>query len=252
VEVGGPDVQRGHLGIGYLDAFFISGLVNATLDREAFAGLGCGDLLDNDLMRQKGFTSPVLRDEGEQAMLDTVPFAGTRRQMRNRDGQAGLIGKPLQLDLPQAHPGTVAATAISGDQQLLGLRIAGLSQFLPPATDALDREGGSIVRDAEVDPAGIGSDVVDTVRRDFAQSCNREVMHADRFWVALGTQFPAAILKVPNKLLLFGIDRYRGLTSRLERVDPRIDVFKLRVAVGVVRALAGLAVRLQAEAQAAQ
>jgi hypothetical protein len=77
-------------------------------------------------------------------------------------------------------------------------------------------------------------------------------MHADRFWVALGTQFPAAILEVPNKLLLFGIDRYRGLTSRLERVDPRIDVIELRVAVGVVRALAGLAVRLQAEAQAAQ
>jgi hypothetical protein len=88
--------------------------------------------------------------------------------MRNRDGQAGLIGKPLQFHLPQAHPGTVAATAISGDQQLLGLRIAGLSQFLPPATDALHREGGSIVRDAEVDPAGVGSDVVDTVRRDFA------------------------------------------------------------------------------------
>jgi hypothetical protein len=66
-----------------------------------------------------------------------------------------------QLHFPQAHPCTVAATAISGDQQLLGLRIAGLSQFLPPATDTPRCERGGIVGDAEVDPAAVGGDVVD-------------------------------------------------------------------------------------------
>jgi hypothetical protein len=34
--------------------------------------------------------------------------------MRDGDGQPGLIGKPLQLRLPQPHPSPVAATAISG------------------------------------------------------------------------------------------------------------------------------------------
>src|ERR1700747_3591524 len=116
MEVIGLDVQFGHLGVGYLDAFLIGGSVKTTLDRQAFAGLGGGDELDNDLMSEKRFSPPVLRDEGKQAMLDAVPFAGTRRQMRNRDGQTGSIGKPLQLRLPQAHPGTVAATAIGGDQ----------------------------------------------------------------------------------------------------------------------------------------
>jgi hypothetical protein len=50
-------------------------------------------------------------------------------------------------------------------------------------------------------------------------------------------------------LFLFCVNRYRRLPSRLKRVDPRIDVFKLSVAVGVTGALAGLAVRLQAEPQ---
>jgi hypothetical protein len=77
-------------------------------------------------------------------------------------------------------------------------------------------------------------------------------MHPDRLRIALGPQFPTTILEVSNKLFLFGINRYRRLPCRLKRADPRIDVLELRVAVGVVRALAGLAVRLQAEAQAAQ
>jgi hypothetical protein len=51
-------------------------------------------------MSQQRRTTPVLRDEGEQAMLDAVPFAGTGREMRDRDGQRGLIGKLLQLGLP--------------------------------------------------------------------------------------------------------------------------------------------------------
>jgi hypothetical protein len=53
VEVGGPDVQSGHLGIGNLDALLIGRAVKTTLDREAFVGLGGGDQLDDDLVRQK-------------------------------------------------------------------------------------------------------------------------------------------------------------------------------------------------------
>lgn len=43
---------------------------------------GCArDQIDNDLMAYEGFSSPVLRDESEEAMLDFVPFAGAGRQV---------------------------------------------------------------------------------------------------------------------------------------------------------------------------
>jgi hypothetical protein len=35
VEIGGADVQVGHLGVGHLDALLISGWVKTTLDRQA-------------------------------------------------------------------------------------------------------------------------------------------------------------------------------------------------------------------------
>jgi len=88
------------------------------------------------------------------------------------------------------------------------------------------------VRDAEIDPAGIGGDVVDPVGCDLAQFGDGEVMHPDRFGIAFGAQFPTAILEVSDKLFLFRINRYGWLPSRLERVDLRTDVFELRVAVG--------------------
>ena len=103
---------------------------------------------------------PVLRDEGEQAMFDAIPFAGSGRQMCDRNGQPGLVGQRLQ--------------------------------------------------------------------------------------------FASAVLEVADKLLLLRINRDGRLAGRLERVDLGVDVFEPSVPVRVVCALAGLAVRLQAETQPAQ
>jgi hypothetical protein len=106
--------------------------------------------------------------------------------------------------------------------------------------------------DAQIDPAGIGGDVVDAVGRDLAQFGDDEIMHPHRFGLALRTELTSCILKVTNKLLLLRVDRDGRLSSDLERIDLRVDVFELRIAVGMACALAGLAVRLQAEAQTAQ
>jgi len=46
------------------------------------------------------FATPVHRDEGEQAMLDLVPLAGSRRQVGYGYLQAGLIGEALQFAFP--------------------------------------------------------------------------------------------------------------------------------------------------------
>src|SRR5260370_5395642 len=72
----GRDVQLGHLGVGDLDAFVVGVLVEPTLDGKTGLGRGAGDQLDDDLMGQHGLATPVLGDEGEQAVLDPTPLAG--------------------------------------------------------------------------------------------------------------------------------------------------------------------------------
>jgi hypothetical protein len=42
----------------------------------------------------------IVADEGEHSVLDAVPFAGAGRVVSDGDGQAGLGGELLQLDLP--------------------------------------------------------------------------------------------------------------------------------------------------------
>ncbi len=160
--------------------------------------------------------------------------------MRHRDGQPGLIGQCLQLALPQAHPRATATAAVGGDQDAAGRLVARLSNLLPPPPDAFQREGRSIVVDAQIDPSGVGHDVIDPVGRNLAQFGNDEIMHPDRFWIALWTQLTPCILEVFDKLLLLRVNRDGRLPGGPERLDPGVDVFKLRVAVRMVVALAGL------------
>ena len=106
--------------------------------------------------------------------------------------------------------------------------------------------------DAEIDPAGVGGDVVDAVGRHLAEFGDHEVVHPHRLGLALGTQLTAAILEVADQLLLLGVDRDGRLAGSLERLDLRVDVLELCVAVGMGGTFACLAVGLQAEAQTPQ
>ena len=55
-------------------------------------------------------------------MFDFVPFAGSRGQVADGDGQRGLGGERGQLDLPGADPVAVGAAAVGADQQPIGMR----------------------------------------------------------------------------------------------------------------------------------
>jgi hypothetical protein len=55
---------------------------------------------NNHFSHRVRLDAPVVCDDVEQAVFDAVPFAGAGRQMRDGEGQAGLIGQPLQLRLP--------------------------------------------------------------------------------------------------------------------------------------------------------
>jgi hypothetical protein len=54
----------------------------------------------------------------------------------------------------------------------------------------------------------------------------------------------AAVLEVADQLLLLGVDRDDGLACGLGRNHLRVDVLELRIAIGMARALKGLAVDL--------
>ena len=88
--------------------------------------------------------------------------------MGDGDGKAGLVGEPLQLELPQTDPGAIAAPTVGGDGEACGVGVACLAEPLPPTADAFDRERASIGIDPDIDPALIGRHVVDTIRRYFA------------------------------------------------------------------------------------
>src|SRR4051812_7826969 len=94
------DVDRVHLVIGHLDAFRVQVGVDLAADLQAGVGRRGADELDDDLMADQWFATPVHGDEGEQAMLNPVPFAGAGRQVGHRYLQTSLIGEALQFALP--------------------------------------------------------------------------------------------------------------------------------------------------------
>src|SRR5262252_11221484 len=59
------------------------------------------DQLDNHPIADKGLGTPVLADEGEQAVFDLVPLAGAGRQVADHDVEAEFVGQLLQLAFPQ-------------------------------------------------------------------------------------------------------------------------------------------------------
>src|SRR5882757_4766121 len=71
-------------------------------------------------------------------------------------------------------------------------------------------------------------------------------MDAHRLGIPLAPQFPAAVLEVADQFLLLGVDGNRWITGDDCRLYRGIDVFELRVPVGVVGSLTRLAVSLTA------
>ena len=69
-------------------------------------------------------------------------------------------------------------------------------------------------------------------------------MHKNFFRLALGLPFLPAVLEFPDDLLLFGANRYHGLTASLERQNRCINVFELGIAIRVTVAFFCLAIAL--------
>lgn len=80
-------------------------------------GRGRGEGVHDHVVAGQWPALPVHRDVGEQAVLDRVPLAGSRRQVTDRDGQAGVGGEGCEFGLPRPGAEAVGAATVCGDQQ---------------------------------------------------------------------------------------------------------------------------------------
>src|SRR5215470_13441895 len=161
-------------------------------------------------MAHEWFAAPILADVGEQTMLNTVPFAGAGGQMIDRHLQSCVVGETLQLALPKADTSAVAAAAVGGDDQALGVGITGLTEPLPPSTDALDCKFRRISIDTDINPALVGSEVVDPIGRHFALSLNFEIVDEHRLGSPLGRNSLPPFLKSPTSCVFLASTEIAG------------------------------------------
>src|SRR6266446_4831658 len=182
----------------------------------------------------------------KQPMLDLVPFAGSRWEVAYLDFQAKVVAQLLQFHFPQPIAATVAAATVGRDQQTRCLRMASLSQFVPPASNGRDRELGGVAADADAHPGLVVTQVVDSVGDRLALAWVRKIMHIDLGRLSFGPPGSARILLISHGFLLLRVDRDRWLTVTVLCSHPTIDVAKLLVAIGVVGPFTHFPVSLQA------
>src|SRR4051794_22555541 len=87
-----------------LDPELVRVPIHLDLNPSATACLRRSDEVDDYFQTPQGTTTPVLSDPVEHLMLNLVPLARPRREVTHRDPQAGLVGQPLQAQLPEPGP----------------------------------------------------------------------------------------------------------------------------------------------------
>ena len=96
-------------------------------------------------------------------------------------------------------------------------------------------------------PPVFAAQIINSIRHGAAEVLDQEIMHAHLFRIALSAPFAAGVLEIADQFLLLRIDGYGRLVLGHRRLDRVVDDPELPIAVGVVGALTGLAIGLQAE-----
>src|SRR3989441_6906520 len=93
--------------------------VEVSGDSQAGLGLGGADEFENLLVAVQGFPGPVLRDLGEEAVFDGIPFGGARGIVRDRDAEVEA-GRELGVEfgLPGGTAIAVAPAGVRQDEEL--------------------------------------------------------------------------------------------------------------------------------------
>src|SRR5258708_22953591 len=112
------DIEGFHLCVSDLDTLRVVTCIKLASHRQASPGRGGGNQFDHRFAADQRSSSPGLGNMAEQPMFDLVPFPGSRRLMAYIKRQAGFVSQVLQLNLEQAHAGTIRTTATRRDHHL--------------------------------------------------------------------------------------------------------------------------------------
>ena len=97
-------------------------------------------------------------------MFDAVPLARARREVTDRDREAGAIGESLQFPLPEPESRAVAAPRVRCDHERPSRGIGRPTHPLPPAADGVHGEARRIMIDPDAHPAFVAVQIIDAVR----------------------------------------------------------------------------------------
>ena len=203
------DAQLSHLGVGDLDAGLVGLAHEVGAHTQSGGGAGGAQVVQDGLVAVEGAARPVLADFAEQAVFDGVPLRRGGRVMGHGDAQAVAVAEAmLQVELPGARRGTVAAAAVGEDLQGLGLRIVLAALGAPPLLDAVDGERRGVGGSADEDGAGIGARVVDAVGDGEALGIGGKVVVVDEFGAAV--HFAPGLRKAPTSSFFCLVSRICG------------------------------------------
>ena len=116
----GVNVEGGHLGVGDLDALWIGGGVEFAADGQAGLGGGVADELDDGDATDQRRCAPGLSDEGEQAVLNTIPLCALLR-CTDDVGANPTRQLSLQPEAPGADQEATNGLKHFGKRSLLGI-----------------------------------------------------------------------------------------------------------------------------------
>ena len=78
----------------------VLGGVKFSAHRQAAAGFGVSNQVDNHLMADQRLPAPVHGDERKQAMLNLVPLAGAWWKVMDLNIESGFLRKATELKFP--------------------------------------------------------------------------------------------------------------------------------------------------------
>ena len=87
-----PETNLRYLLVGYFDSRRVDTVINLGMDLQPFLGRGSRNQAHDHLQTGERLAAPVFADEGKQAMLDFVPFAGSGWKVAGGDSEPGLVG----------------------------------------------------------------------------------------------------------------------------------------------------------------
>ena len=125
----------------------------------------------------------------------------------------------------------------------------GFSDLPPPGGDGVHGERRGVVVGADRHPTGVVRDVVHPVGIGLAQDGVDEVVDLDVLGLSGRVPLAAGVPVGPYKLLLLGVHADDGVPGAHVLARLVVEVGELGVPVGVLTALGGLDVRLQAVAR---